>query len=355
MLPSVEALIPYLSRIDESRHYTNFGPLHDEFLQRLLALQKTLESCSVYGVLTANATLGLELALATLDLPLGSRIAVPALTFPATATSVLRCGHIPVALDVDSETWMLTPETLPKDFHRFEISAVIPVATFGMPQNAASWASWSQANNKPVIIDAAAAFGSQKTAPGVSVVFSLHATKTLSSGEGGLVITKDKSLALRLRSMTNFGIGFEGLSFASNAKLSEYHAAVGLAHLREWPAQIRARRQLFNAYQEAMSGLVIMQKNTGLFAPSVMPVRLRTSEMRFELENACADVGIQSRRWYQPLLHEHPSLMGVEAVNSLHQAEDLARTIVGLPFFPDLTIDQLAKIKEVVRNVVASI
>ena len=352
LLPSAEALMPFLSRIDESRHYTNFGSLHNEFLQGLLALQQNLEDAPVHGALTANATLGLELTLGALDLPMRSRIAVPALTFPATATSVLRCGHIPVALDVDADTWLLTPESLPQNPHSYGIAAVIPVATFGMPQNAESWALWSQVHKAPVIIDAAAAFGSQKTADGVSVVCSLHATKTLSSGEGGLVLTRDELLASRIKAMTNFGIGHSALRISGNAKLSEYHAAVGLAHLKQWPAQVSARCQLLAAYQDALSSFVGMQKDTGLFAPSVMPVRLRTARQRSLLEDACADAGIQTRRWYQPLLHEHPSLEGVETLHPLRHAEDLAQTLIGLPFFPDLTSSQLAKIKEVVKNTV---
>jgi dTDP-4-amino-4,6-dideoxygalactose transaminase len=248
---------------------------------------------------------------------------------------------------------LLTPESLPRDFESFGFAAVVPVATFGMPQDADMWSRWSHLHKTAVIIDAAAAFGSQKTAPGVSVVFSLHATKTLSSGEGGLVLTRDASLASRISSMTNFGIGHQAVGTSGNAKLSEYHAAVGLAHLNQWPEQIRARKQLFHAYQEALSGLVIMQKNTGLFAPSVMSVRLRTAQQRNDLENACTAVGIQTRRWYQPLLHEHPSLSGVETLQPLMQAEALACTLIGLPFFPDLTSDQLAKIKEVVKNTVA--
>lgn len=350
MLPSVEELVPFLTRIDESRHYTNFGPLHNEFLQSLLDLQRNLEGGSVHGALTANATLGLELVLASLDLPSGSRVAVPALTFPATATSVLRCGHTPVAIDVDADTWLLTPESFPVNPRKYEIAAVIPVATFGMPQNVESWAVWSRAYQTPVIIDAAAAFGSQKTAHGVSVVCSLHATKTLSSVEGGLVLTRDESLASRIKAMTNFGIGHSALRISGNAKLSEYHAAVGLAHLRQWPAQVSARRELLSAYQDALNGFVCMQKDTGLFAPSLMPVRLRSSQQRNFLEDACAEAGIQTRRWYQPLLHEHPSLSGVEIVQPLKHAEALSSTLIGLPFFPDLTRQQLAKINEVVKN-----
>jgi dTDP-4-amino-4,6-dideoxygalactose transaminase len=125
LLPRAEALMPFLTRIDESRHYTNFGLLHNEFLQRLLDWQQNLDGASIHGVLTSNATLGLEFSVASLDLPLGSRVAVPALTFPATATAVLRCGHVPVALDVDSDTWLLTPDSLPKDFQSSEIAAVI--------------------------------------------------------------------------------------------------------------------------------------------------------------------------------------------------------------------------------------
>jgi dTDP-4-amino-4,6-dideoxygalactose transaminase len=352
LLPNVEALLPYLRQIDDNRHYTNFGPLQNELLNKLLLIQSNLEDQAVSGVLTSSATQGLELVISSLDLPPNSKILVPAFTFVATASSVLRCGHVPVVADVDPETWMLTPDSLFSHKKLAEIQAVIPVATFGMPQNAESWSAWSAANNIPVVIDAASSFGAQKCAPGISVVFSLHATKVLSTGEGGLIVTGDKYLAERLKAMTNFGIGLNQSCSATNSKLSEYHSSVGLAHLDIWPSQLEKRKNLLNFYSETLTPLignsVKLQKNTGLLATCVFNIQLNNSECRSRLETAFELSGIQTRRWYQPLLQKQPVFEGSIYTYETPNADLLSQTVPGLPFFIDMTKDQIKRVCDLI-------
>jgi len=354
LLPSAELLRPYLERIDHSRFYTNFGPLQNEFLSQLLATHESLLDQKVYGVLTSNATSGLELALASLDLPAGSRVGIPAFTFPATASAVYRCGHVPVVFDVDLNSWMLTPDILSTHLDA-NIHAVMPVAPFGMPQNSKLWSAWSQKTGVPVIIDAAAAFGAQSCAPGVTLVFSLHATKTLSSGEGGLVITQDPHLANKIKTITNFGIGSEQPLLATNAKMSEYHAAVGLAHLSIWPQQVKARKALLLKYLENLKGIspykLYIQADTGLYAPSVFAVRLENSFKRMQLEKACNDADIQTRRWYLPLIQNQRMFQPMEVSGSTVNAKLLSETLIGLPFYPDMSIDELGCVTALVGEV----
>jgi len=353
LLPDAHALLPYLHRIDSNRFYTNFGPLQNEFLQCLLNLQRLKEGCTVHGLLTTNATLGLELAIAALDLPPGSHVAVPALTFVATATAIERCGHVPVVLDVDSQSWLLTPTQMPEGVELQNIKAVVPVSTFGMPQDSMAWSAWSQTTQTPVIIDAASAWGGQTTAEGVTAVFSLHATKALSSGEGGLILTRDPAMAERLRAMTNFGIGLNNPTMGSNAKMSEYHAALGLAHLEMWPAQVSARNKLLRKYHEALAATkpkILFQKDTGLFSPSLFCIRMASQALRDQLENHCATEAIQTRRWYLPLLQDQPMLKSVSVPFPTTHADALAKTLIGLPFFVDMDDQQFHKVVSVVMN-----
>jgi dTDP-4-amino-4,6-dideoxygalactose transaminase len=353
-LPDAEALMPYLRQIDANAHYTNFGPLQKELLNRLINIQTSLEDSKVTGLLTSSATQGLELAISALDLPQNSKILVPALTFIATATAVQRCGHIPVVADVDPETWMLSPNTVNLGVNDHEIKAVIPVATFGMPQDSQNWSNWQKSNGIPVIIDAASSFGAQQSAEGITVVFSLHATKALSTAEGGLVITRDPQLSDRLQALTNFGIGRINSGVGTNAKLSEYHAAIGLAHLDIWPAQINRRRDLLKFYQDSLNSeknhRLRFQKNTGLFAPSVFNIRLCNAKIRSNLEAAFEHQGIQTRRWYQPLLQNQPILKGVMRLGLTPTSDELADTLIGLPFFIDMTQDQVKQIRDIVLS-----
>lgn len=358
-LPSAQELLPFLQRIDAHRWYTNFGPLHDEFLEALRTEQAALEGVAVQACLVSSATAGLELALSAMDLPPGARVAVPALSFPATATAVQRCGLVPVVADVDNHTWMLQPQGLtPEWAHAARLAAVLPVATFGMPQDAQAWAQWSQASGLPVLIDAAAAWGAQRTAPGVDAVFSLHATKALSCGEGGVVMSRSAERMERLRRMSNFGIGQAGATLAGNAKLSEYHSAVGLAHLLQWPHQRARRWQVWRRYRQVLAGGVglgltpdlLWQADTGWVAPSVLCVRLRDAAQRQACEAALEAAGIQTRRWYQPLLHQQPMLGPLEVIQALPHAQALSEQLLGLPFFLDLSAREIDTVVSVLQR-----
>jgi dTDP-4-amino-4,6-dideoxygalactose transaminase len=191
-----------------------------------------------------------------------------------------------------------------------------------------------------VIVDAAAAFGAQSTEKNIPTIFSLHATKSLSTAEGGLVLTEDPEQALRIAQMTNFGIGSFFTAGASNAKLSEYHAAVGNAGFDVWPAVRERRLKLHSDYQQilrqACGSSIRFQKDVGLVAPSSMMVCFEEPRFRIAAEIICDEQGIQTRRWYQPLIHEHPAVSGVQVPFQTPQATALAQRLLGIPFHLDM-------------------
>ena len=353
-LPDAEALLPYLKKIDSSRHYTNFGPLNAELINRLVGFQKERFSRPVFGVTTSNATLALELLIADLRLPRGSKILLPAFTFVASASAVLRSGHVPVVADVCPESWMLEPALLPDTIESDGIAAVMPVAVFGMPQSASAWAQWRNKTGIPVIIDAAGAFGAQPTDTEVPVAISLHATKSLSTGEGGLVLTEHKEHAERLAQMTNFGIGLRDGLGGTNAKLSEYHAAVGLADFDAWPAKSQQRMRLYGFYKDTLEHFcgdrITFQHNVGLRSPTTMVIKFESSASRDEAEAKLSSAEIQTRRWYLPLIQNHPALTGVLSPYPTPHADDLAARLLGLPFFNDLAEGNVTKVATMLKH-----
>src|SRR4051812_30768581 len=106
-LPDASAILPFLKQIDAARWYTNFGPLSR---QLEASLASTFGDEPPYVASVSNCTLGLELALSSLGLTPGGRVLVPALTFVASATAILRAGFQPILADVDPTNWMLTPD-----------------------------------------------------------------------------------------------------------------------------------------------------------------------------------------------------------------------------------------------------
>jgi dTDP-4-amino-4,6-dideoxygalactose transaminase len=346
-LPPAEALLPFLRRIDQNRWYTNFGPLVRDF-EKAIAAQIAPDNPGVGIVTTSNATVALEMALQAMCLPEGARVLVPGLTFVATGTAVVRAGLELVIADVDPASWLLTPEIASHACARTRIDAVVPVATFGCPQDVDAWHRWSEQCGVPVLIDAAGAFGNQSVGP-VPVVFSLHATKSLGIGEGGFVASDDLEFIQHIRRLSNFGIGpnhGEVDEAGTNGKMSEYHAAVGLAALPRWRAKREVRLSLQAGYRLALrqhcAGVEWQDKPEGI--PTLMVVALPAGVDASHVASKLGGHGIETRRWYHPPLHEHAAFAACDTVGALEVSHDLAARLLGLPFHLQLQCDDVSTV-----------
>jgi dTDP-4-amino-4,6-dideoxygalactose transaminase len=350
-LPKTQELIPYLQRIDENRWYSNFGPLVLEYETRLGEL--TGGNC----VTLSSATAALELGIAALGLPQGSRVLVPAFAFPASLLAVLRCGLQPVLCDVCADTWTLTPGIALAALGNDDVKLVVPVATFGQPLPVEAWDRFARTTGVAVLMDAAAALGQQKVSELVNAVFSLHATKPLGIGEGGVFATADANLAERVRRMTNYGFVHHRVTYAggTNAKLSEYAAAVGLAQLDRSAHLLTLRQSIRRKYGAALDQLpgVRAQAGSEQIAPAVFSVSLGVDASH--VAAAMSARGIETRRWYLPPLHHHPLFAeldrwGPGGGTSLPTTENMARHSLGLPFHTYLADDEIALVSNVVAD-----
>lgn len=345
-MPVADDLLPYLRRIDEARWYSNFGPLLTDFERRLKA-----RFTDAPALITAvNGTQALTMALMAMKLPRGALVAVPSWTFVATAHAVLAAGLTPFFCDVDPETWMLAPETVlaARRHAPGPISAVLPVSAFGRPMDLAAWAAFRDATGLPILADAAAAFDATTTAP-VPVMVSLHATKALGVGEGGLLAGPDPELIEAVRCLTVFGFSGdrEARAPATNAKLSEYAAAVGLASLDGWAGtRLRyataaqwLRMALINAPE------VEFQPGWGLsWITSTCVVGLPEGSAD-RVEASLRAAGVDTRRWWALGCHRARAFIGMPQTD-LPATERLAGRTIGLPYFADMTQDEVARVAE---------
>lgn len=348
-LPSAEDLRSYLERIDEAGIYSNFGELSQE-LEAKLAHRLTRGEIPAYVTALSSGTAGLELSLMALRLKPGAKILLPSLTFPATATAIIRAGYQPVFADVDPVSWVLTPELCQEISG---VSAVMPVAVFGLGSDAQAWDQFTENTEIPVIIDAAAAFGNQLPGQTTHAVFSMHATKPLAAGEGGFVVTCDPEFADRVRRLSNFGFTDGTIQQAgTNAKLSEYHAAVALASLRTWDFQAEQRLRLAERFAEALhdpAGRITFQAPGRHWVQCVNIVRLKDADLLAVMSKLTA-CGIESRRWYWPPLHQHPAFQSCRPFGSLSITEQLANELLGLPFHLQLPPNSPERLAEGLRR-----
>ena len=344
-MPGHDEISPWLRRIDTHRWYTNFGPLNTEFEE---ALRESFGEAGVAVTTVANATLALELALRALGLPAGARVLIPGLTFVATAGAVLNAGMRPVIADIDFASWLLTPEIARAALEHGPIDAVMPVATFGAAQDVDGWDRFAQETGLPVVIDAAGAFGNQRAGRLATAVFSLHATKSLGIGEGGFIASRDPRLIARVRKLSNFGIeNYIVEESGTNAKLSEYHAAVGLAALLRWPGVRERRIALARRYSARLRHIPATEQARladGVY--TIFPILLPTREAADRVVADLTARAIETRRWYCPPLHQHPAFAGLARAGALKNVELVAERLVGLPFHLALAETQIEAVAQ---------
>jgi dTDP-4-amino-4,6-dideoxygalactose transaminase len=348
-LPSADRLTPYLKSIDACRTYSNFGPLTLSLEDRL-SDHYSLAQGTVTTV--ANATLGLAIALAAQHPPPGSLCAIPAWTFVASAHAALIAGLVPYFVDVEPETWAIDADRLVDELARAPgpIGAVMPVVPFGVPMELAKWEAFRSRAGVAVVIDAAAAFDS--LIPGaIPSVVSLHATKVLGTGEGGFVISTDTSLGREARMRANFGFhgSRQAQAVAFNAKLSEYHAAVGHAALDEWEQTRAEWSHAVHGYRRAFNGSnrVSLQRGFGESWVGSTCLLGFDRPIADRIEQALARCDIETRRWWGAGAHMHPATASFPRA-LLPTTDVLARSTLAVPLYRDIGAASIGRVAEVV-------
>jgi dTDP-4-amino-4,6-dideoxygalactose transaminase len=354
-LPTADALAPFLRRIDETRTYSNYGPLCRELHEGLARwLGARARTADVRVVPTCSGTVAIEMALRASALPGRSLCLMPSFTFIASAHAVCNAGLKPFLLDVEENSFVLTPaiaisalSSLPEP-----PAAVLVVSAFGAPPDVRAWEAFEAEYGIPVVFDAAAAAISLHAIGRQPLCVSLHATKVFGIGEGGAVVTTDQALADRLVAMSGFGfLASERVSSlrGGNYRISEYAAAVGLAVLADIEAKEARLLARGREYATALRGAPCrLQPGAGTEWATmtlnvvVPPDRLEATLARLD------DAAVQWRRWWGLGTHRHPAFIDLPRAD-LSVTEQLAPRVIGVPFYEDLTAAELARVVEALR------
>ena len=344
-MPAAEALLPYLQQIDAHRSYTNFGPLVSELEHRLA---DRLGVDSQHVVTVSNATAGLTLALQSITAERPGVCLIPSWTFVATAHAVMAAGLTPFLVDVDEASWAMTPAIALEAVARIDapIAAVMPVAPFGAPIDIAAWDRFTALTGIPAVIDAAAGHD-RVTAGDTPSVVSLHATKILGAGEGGYVVCRRPDLIIAIKRRSNFGFyGSRNAEVsACNAKMSEYHAAVGLASMDAYSADSAQFRAVAQAYRNRLTGNrdIALQPGFGTdWIGSVCVARFSGHDSK-AIAARLSEAEIDSRAWWGDGVHNQTAFSDLPRL-TLFRTELLARETIGLPFFVDMSEQDIARV-----------
>jgi dTDP-4-amino-4,6-dideoxygalactose transaminase len=308
-LPPLAEVIKLLEGVWERRILTNGGPLHEQ-LEQELAAYLGVQHLS----LVANGTLALLIALKALRLQ-GEVITTP-FSFVATSEALSWNGLEPVFADIDPHTFCLDPASIEASITP-RTTAILPVHCYGFPCDVEAIQRIADDYNLKVIYDAAHAFGVEchcgsLLQHGDLSVLSFHATKVFTTFEGGAIICPDAKTKKRIDRLKNFGFVDEVTVAANgiNAKMSELHAAVGLAQLPHIDAAIGERQRVAEAYLEQLSGVpgLELPDFSGSQRPNYayFPVLISKAAAltRDALLAELRARGIVPRRYFHPLIPE---------------------------------------------------
>ena len=229
-----------------------------------------------YVVAVTNCTAALHLSLLSIGIKEGDEVLVADYTFPATGHSVLYCRAKPVFCDIDPRTYNINPSLI-EDKITDKTKAIIPVHTFGQPVEMNEIMKIAKDHNLKVIEDAACAFGAKYKHNYAGTIgdigcFSFHARKGITTGEGGMVVTNNKSLADIIRNLSVFGATSawdreksnkftvpEFTEVGYNYKMSDVTAAIGIAQLQKLDEIIERKRELANYWDEKLQEIEFIE------------------------------------------------------------------------------------------------
>jgi perosamine synthetase len=325
---------------------------------RVAAFERAFAAfCGVeHAVAATSCTTALHLAVAALGAGPGDEVVVPAFTWVATANAVAYTGATPVFCDVSLDTLNLDPDAMAAAVGERTVG-LLPVHLFGLAADMKAVATIAGRHGLWVVEDAACAVGTRQAGRhaggfGDAGCFSFHPRKTLTTGEGGMLVTGDESLASRARSLRDHGSSRSGhvrhagrrafeladhdvLGF--NYRMTDVQAAIGCAQLERADWLLGERARLAARYDDALAGLEWLRR------PSVPEdethgwqsyVCLTRGIDRGALMAALEDQGIATR----PGTHAPPEL-GVygHAPEEFPNAHEAARSSLALPLYAGLT------------------
>jgi dTDP-4-amino-4,6-dideoxygalactose transaminase len=318
-----------------------------------------------HAVAMASCTAGLMLVPRALGLQTGREVIVPSFTFAPTAQALLWNGLVPVFCDCLPGTRTLDPADVERNLSSIT-AAICPVYVYGLPPDVDELLDVGRRHGVPVYFDSAQGLGATyRGYPagdfGACEVFSLSPTKVVTAIEGGVVTTSDDALAGRLRAMRDYGkdptTGEDMVDLGLSARMGEFHAAVGLASLRNIDALVKARLDRIARYRERLAGLrgCAVQSLPGDRTTSgnyfVLFISATARRSRDEVHTALAAAGIQTKRYFSPPLHEQTIFRRFPKRESavLRESVVASREGLALPLYSHMRGDQIDRVCQAVE------
>lgn len=315
---------------------------------------------AAHAVGVGSGTDAIEIALRALDIGAGDEVVTQANTCVPTVAAIVRSGATPALSDVDPETATMDPESV-RGVLSARTRAVIPVHLYGQCADMEAIAGIAADHGLAVVEDCAQALGARSRgkpagAHGTLAAFSFYPTKMLGAlGDAGAVVTSDRELAARARRIRQYGVdGERSVEQGVNSRLDELQAAILRAKLPLLERWGQRRRELAERYDRAFAATPIrplarIDARGHVFQLYVVRVPERDA-FRREL----GGLGVETRVHYSTAIHQQAAYLdSVLPKGGLRGAEQLAREVVSLPLYPELSDDEVDHVISAALSAVA--
>ena len=310
-----------------------------------------------YSISVSNGTTALHAALLALGIGPGDEVIIPTLTYIDSANAVTYTGATPVFVDSSRDAWQIDPE----DVRRAITSAtraIMPVHLYGHPCDMEAIAAIAQEHDLLVIEDCAEALGTRIGDRHVGTfgdiaTFSFYGNKTITTGEGGMVVTNNPTLADRTAHIKGQGLAkfreYWHDVVGYNYRMTNICAAIGCAQLERIEATLAWKQQIAAQYRQLLGDILEFQAETDGTTHShwMVSALAEHSSQRDPLRRALQAAGVETRPLFYPV---HSMPMYARSYRRMPVADDVASRGLNLPSYPELTPQQIEYIAVQCRN-----
>lgn len=310
-----------------------------------------------YATVVNNGTLALHLGLLALGIGPEDEVIVPTFTYIASANAITYTGAKPVFVDCEPETWQIDPADVKRKITS-KTKAIMPVHIYGHPAEMEELKDIAEKHDLFIIEDCAEAFGSYYNKIHVGTfgdigIFSFYGNKTITTGEGGMLVTNKRTLFNRALRIKDQGLAKRREYWHDvvgyNYRMTNLSAAIGLAQMENAAEILLDKNNIANWYKENLNGLPLSFQKTKqnvVHCNWMITVLTESSEIRDELRQHLREHGIETRPTFYPV---HTMPIYSMDYQMFKNSEDIGWRGLNLPSYPDLTKGDVEAICDAVK------
>jgi perosamine synthetase len=362
-----EKEIEYVSDAVANAWYGNANVYHERFEKAFAAYVGTS-----YAIALPSCTSALHLSLLASGVKEGDEVIVPDITWIATSAPIAYVGATPVFVDIARDTWCLSAESFEACITP-RTKAVIPVDLYGGMPDMDTILGIARHHKIAVIEDAAEALGAEYRGKragsfGNTGVFSFHGSKTVTTGEGGMLVTDDEDLYKRIQVLRDHGRQpgdrmFWNTEVAYKYKMSSMQAALGLAQLERIEELLERKRQQFEWYKQELAGIrgitlnIEPQGTRNVYWMVTIVLDSKLGFNKTQLMERLSQFGMDTRPFFHPL----SSIPAYEDSEQAHLAQqrnkvayEISPAAINLPSALSLGRDEILSVCTAVKEILAA-